>query len=287
MNPITQIALPISLAFIMFAMGLGLTPADFTRVVRRPRDFLIGATLQVVALPVVAGLLASVWPLTPELAVGLMLLAACPGGTTSNLLTHLGRGDIALSITLTAVISVAGAVTIPLILGVSLEYFMGAEAPDLPIIGTLSSVFLITTVPVAIGMAVRRWRPLFAAWMEPRSRPLVTVLFVIIVIGAVLSERSLLAEHLDETLLAVVVLNLVMLSIAYGTSRLFDLPQRQRTAITLECGLQNATLAIVVGATMMGNVAFTVPAGLYGLWMFVSAGAFAVRAARTTPEGSA
>ncbi|MEO1338735.1 MAG: bile acid:sodium symporter, partial [Myxococcota bacterium] len=204
MNYVTQVALPLSLAFIMFAMGLGLTRADFARVIVQPRDFLVGAVLQTAVLPVVAFAIASLWSLTPELAVGIMLLAACPGGTTSNLLTHMARGDVALSISLTAVISLAGVFTIPLVLGTSLQYFIGADAPPLPLLKTIIGIFFITTVPVIIGMFVRAKSPRFAAWAEPKSRPLVTAMFVLIVVGAVVSERKLILANLDSTILTVI-----------------------------------------------------------------------------------
>ena len=276
MNYVVQVALPLSLAFIMFAMGLGLTRADFVRVAVQPRDFLLGAALQVFVLPVVAFAFATLWPFTPEVSVGIMLLAACPGGTTSNLLTHLGRGDVALSISLTAVISVMGMFTIPIVLGTSLEYFMGAAAPPLPLAKTIVGIFLITTVPVMLGMIVRALKPDFADWAEPRSRPLVTGLFLIIVVAAVLSEREVLYANLDATLLAVVLLNAVMLAIAYSVASIAGLGPRQRTAVTLECGLQNSTLAIVIASTMLGNMAFGVPGALYGLWMLPTAAFFAV-----------
>ena len=280
MNYVTQVALPLSLAFIMFAMGLGLTRRDFARVFLQPRDFLLGATLQIAVLPVVAFAVASAWPVPPELAVGIMLLAACPGGTTSNLLTHLGRGDVALSISLTAVISVASMLTIPIVLGAALQHFMGTEAPPLPILGTIAGIFLITTVPVVIGMFVRARAPRFTRWFEPKSRPLVTGIFLLIVLAAVVSERELLMNNLNITVFAVILLNIVTLTIAATAARMFGLGPAQRTAITLECGLQNTTLAIVIASTMLGNIQFGVPGALYGLWMLPTSAALAMWTAR-------
>ena len=280
MNYVSQVALPLSLAFIMFAMGLGLTRADFVRVFQRPREFLLGAALQILVLPIVALLLTTVWPLPPELAVGIMLLAACPGGTTSNLLTHMARGDVALSISLTAVISVGGMLTIPFILGFALDRFMAADAPPLPLAKTVISIFLITTVPVLIGMFVRARRPKFAQWAEPRSRLLVTLLFVVIVVAALASERELLWAHFDETAVVVSLLNAVTLLIAFGAATVAGLGHRQRSAITLECGLQNGTLAVVIATSMLNNTKFGVPAALYALPMFTSATLFAIWSAR-------
>ena len=155
MGIITNVILPLALALIMFAMGLGLTGRDFGRVFKQPRDFFIGAGLQLVALPVVAFELASVWPMAGILAVGLMILASCPGGTTSNLMTHMAKGDVALSISLTAIISLLAIVTVPLIVGNSLTHFMGAAAPSLPVLETVLKITGIVVVPTALGMAKR------------------------------------------------------------------------------------------------------------------------------------
>ncbi len=191
MGFVTDIVLPLALAFIMLALGLGLTLDDFARVVRRPRDFAVGAVSQVVVLPLVAFALASVWPLAPELALGLMIIAAAPGGVTSNILTAFARGDVALSISLTAVISLLSVVTIPLIVVFAYGRFIGELAgQDISVAGTAVSVFLIVTVPVLIGMAVRRFAAGFALRVEPAARAVSAVLFVLVLAGAVYQERG-------------------------------------------------------------------------------------------------
>jgi len=268
---LTQVVLPLALGLIMFAMGLGLVPADFARVVKEPRGFTIGALMQVIALPLVGYAFASQWTDVPYLAVGIMLLAACPGGMTSNLLTHIGRGDVALSITLTAVISLAGMLTVPLILGFALDTYMGEAAPPLPLGKAILGVFVLTTVPVLLGMLVKAKAAGFAAVVEKRSRTASGVIFGLVMVGAIISEKERLLAHLDGLLLTMVVFNLVMMLLAAGLARLGKLPSKQQIAITLECGLQNGTLAVVVAGTMLDRMDFAIPAALYSIWMFVSA----------------
>lgn len=286
-NIVTQVFLPISLAFIMFTLGLALTLADFKRVAVQPKDFLIGAVSQMVLLPLVAFGLIHVWPMDPVLAVGIMILAACPGGVTSNLLTHLARGDTALSVSLTAVISLLAVFTLPFIVGGSIVYLMGDEAPRLDIGQTILGVFVITTVPVAIGMAVNALRPAFAGRFERIARHIASVLFVIIVLGAIYSERANIVDYFIQAGPVTLALNLAMMLIAFGLATGFRLGIRQQTAITMECGLQNSTLAIFVGATLLENRAMIVPGGIYGLLMFVTAGAFLAWSLRRTPAAAA
>ena len=274
-NIVTQVILPISLAFIMFSLGLALAWADFKRVAVQPREFFVGAFSQVILLPLVAFALVSVWPLKPELAVGVMILAACPGGVTSNLLTHLARGDTALSVSLTAVISVLTALTLPFIVGFSIVHFMdAATAPRLDIVQTVIGVFVITTVPVIAGMLVKHFAPRFADRFERSARHISTVLFILIVLGAIYTERANITDYFIQAGPVTLVLNVLMMVIAAGLGLLFAMGRRQRTAITLECGLQNSTLAIFVGATLIGNTGMIVPGGIYGLIMFVTAGLY-------------
>jgi len=274
-NIVTQVILPISLAFIMFTLGLALVWADFKRVAVQPRDFFVGAFSQVFLLPMVAYALVSVWPLKPELAVGVMILAACPGGVTSNLLTHLARGDTALSVSLTAIISVLTAITLPFIVGFSIVFLMdAATAPRLDIVQTVTGVFVITTVPVVLGMLVKHFAPRFAERFERIGRHAATVLFVLIVLGAIYSERANIVDYFIQAGPVTLALNVAMMAIAAGLGLLFGMKRRQRTAITLECGLQNSTLAIFVGATLIGNTTMIVPGGIYGLIMFVTAGLY-------------
>ena len=272
MGFVTDVVLPLALAFIMLSLGLGLTFDDFVRVARRPRDFAVGAVSQIIVLPVVAFLLASVWPMAPELALGLMIIAAAPGGVTSNLLTSFARGDVALSISLTAVISLLSVITVPLVVVFAYGHFIGEQAmQDVTVADTAISVFLIVTVPVAVGLLVRRYAERFALRIEPSARTLAAVLFVLVLAGAIYQERNNLADYYAQAGLATLALNLLMIVIAYLLARWLATGAKQRTAIAIECGLQNGTLAIAIAVLLFGGGLATVPAATYSLTMFATA----------------
>ena len=272
MSIVTDVILPIALAFIMFALGLGLTFDDFARVATRPRDFIVGAVSQILLLPVVAFLLVSVWPLPPELALGVMIIAAAPGGVTSNILTSFARGDVALSISLTAVISLLSVITIPIIVVFSYTWLVGGDAgADVSVAGTAISVFVIVTVPVVLGLVVRRFAAGFATGFEPWARKISAALFVLVLAGAILAERDNIVEYFAQAGLITLVLNVLMMVLAYIVARIFASGLQQRIAISLECGLQNGTLAIAVATLLFGGGLVAVPAATYSLIMFATA----------------
>ncbi len=272
MGLVTEVILPLALAFIMFALGLGLTFDDFVRVAKQPRDFLVGAVSQIVLLPLVAFALVSVWPLEPELALGVMIIAAAPGGVTSNILTAFARGDVALSISLTAVISLLCVLTIPLIVVFAYGQFMsGAVGEDISVAKTAVSVFVIVTVPALLGMIVRRFAEKFALGFEPIARKVSTALFVLVLAGAIYAERANIVDYFARAGLVTLVLNVAMMALAFWLARLFATGLRQRIAISIECGLQNGTLAIAVGTLLFGGGAVLVPAATYSLIMFGTA----------------
>ena len=273
-NIVTQVFLPVSLAFIMFSLGLALVGADFKRVLTRPKDFMIGAFSQVFLLPAVAYGIVSVWPLDPALAVGVMIIAACPGGVTSNILTHLARGDTALSVSLTAVISLLSVVTLPVIVGFSVTTLMGEAAPDLNVMKIAGGSFVIVAVPVLIGMMVRRFAEGFALKFERISRHIASALFVVIILGAIYTLRDQIAAFFADAGLVTLTLNASMMVLAYFLARFTGLAGPQRTAITLECGLQNGTLAIFVAATLIGNQTMMIPGAVYSLVMYATAAVF-------------
>lgn len=272
MGSAAEIVLPVALAFIMFALGLGLTFDDFARVARRPRDFVIGALSQVLLLPAVAFLLVSLWPLPAELALGVMIIAAAPGGVTSNILTAFARGDVALSISLTAVISLLSVVTIPLVVVFSYGQFMGDDVGgDVSVARTAVSVFIIVAVPVLLGLLLRRSAEGFAVRLEPLARRISTWLFVLVLAGAIYQERSNVIDYMAQAGLVTLVLNAVMMALAYLIARTFASGIRQRVAISIECGLQNGTLAIAVAALLFGGGLVIVPAATYSVIMFATA----------------
>ena len=271
MGFVTDVVLPLALAFIMFALGIGLTVADFARVAARPRDFLVGAALQILLLPLVALVLISVWPLAPELALGVMIIAAAPGGVTSNILTAYARGDVALSISLTAIVSLLSVITIPLIVVFSYSRLIGGDAGNVSIAGTAVSVFVIVTVPVVLGLLVRRFAENFAIRFEPIARKVSTGLFILVLLGAIASERANIVTYFAQAGLITLVLNVVMMALAYFIAKQLATGPAQRIAISLECGLQNGTLAIAVATVLFGGGAAVVPAATYSLIMFATA----------------
>ncbi len=275
MNVVTQVFLPLALAFIMLSLGLALVVDDFKRVATAPKAFFIGAFGQMVMLPSLAWLLVLVWPMSPALKVGAIILAACPSGATSNLLTHLARGDTALAVSLTAIISIVSVFTMPVIVSIAIVQFMEVgTAPAISVTHTIAGVFLVTNVPVATGMAVRHFKPALAQKLELPARHVSSVLFVLIVFGAVYSERQNIIGYFAQSGLAMLCLNIAVMIGAWILSSVTRLNDRQRTAIVIECGMQNGTLAIFVSATLLGNTTMMVPGGIYSLIMFFTAGAF-------------
>lgn len=279
MDIVTQVILPLILAFIMFSMGLSLVVDDFKRVLSLPKAFLIGAFLQVFSLPILAFLITKAWvssgDIDPALAVGMIIIAACPGGVTSNLMTHMGKGDTALSISLTAVISVLSVVTIPFIVNFGYYSFMGAEHNSpLPIFSTIVGIFCITTVPVALGMLVKAKRESFADNFEPLARKVATFLFGLIVGVAVFKKWDLVVANFASVGLVTLCLNVATMVFAWFVAKVLALEERQRIAITLECGLQNGTLAIMIAATFLKNETMMLPGGVYSLLMFATGGIY-------------
>ena len=268
MNIITDVVLPIALAFIMFSLGLGLSISDFTRIFLKPKEFLVGFISQLILLPIVALILVYIWPLSPEIAIGVMILAAAPGGATSNILTSFAKGDVALSISLTAVISILSVITIPLILGISLS-LLGTNllSEGISLIDIALKMFLIVTIPVLIGMLLKNILSSF----ENLSKKISTLLFFLVLLGAVLAERENVIAYFAEAGLITLVLNIVMMLIAYYLSKSFIPNLSQQKAITLECGLQNGTLAIVVANVFFDGGAYLIPAATYSLIMYATA----------------
>jgi BASS family bile acid:Na+ symporter len=279
MDIVTQIILPLILAFIMFSMGLSLVMEDFKRVARFPKAFFIGALLQIVSLPLIAFLMTKYWVSTggvnPAYAVGIIIIAACPGGVTSNLMTHLAKGDTALSISLTAVISIFSVFTIPFIVNYGYAMFMGdQQGSPLPVAKTVFGIFCITTVPVLIGMLIKAKKPSFADTFEPRARKLATFFFILIILATVIKKWSYLVANFTTLFPITLTLNLVTMFLALGTTKIFKLKRSQGVAITFECGLQNGTLAIMIALTFLKNESMMLPGGLYSLLMFFTSGAF-------------
>ncbi|HEU4701286.1 MAG TPA: bile acid:sodium symporter [Conexibacter sp.] len=271
---VTTVLLPAALAVIMLSLGLELTPADFRRVLTVPRGIAIGMVNLALIAPLLAFCVAEAFSLAPALAVGLVLLGASPGGTMANMLTHLARGDTALSITMTAISSLAAIVTVPLALTLAQHHFdAGALADDLSMAGIVVRVLLVTVVPVSVGMALAHRHPARVAELRPRISRVALGTFVVVVAGAVVAEHERALDHLGEVALAALALNLAAMTVSFALSKLVRLGDRQATAIALELGVHNAALAIAVGAALSPEL--TIPAAVYSGFMIVTGGAFA------------
>jgi BASS family bile acid:Na+ symporter len=279
----TEALLPLALAVIMVSLGLSLTPGDFRRVVLYPLGVAIGLANLLVISPLLAFGVAELFGLSAALAVGLVLLGASPGGTMANLLTHLARGDTALSVTMTAISSVAAVVTVPLYLNLAIDSF-GAQGfdGDVGMAGIVARVFLITVVPLSIGMWIRSRSERRVLEVEDRVKRVALVAFVLVVIGAVASEFETVTENFMDVAAAALTLNVAAMSISFAVAKLARLDDRQCTAIAMELGIHNATLAIAVAATVA--TALAIPAAVYSAFMFITAGAFARVMARRNAE---
>ena len=270
MGIITDIFLPLALAFIMFALGLGLTGANFLRVLKQPKDFLVGAISQIILLPIIAFILIKIWPISPELAIGVMIIAAAPGGVTSNILTSFAKGDVALSVSLTAIISLLSVITVPFIIITSLNLLDLNNVQNISLTNMALSMFLIVTLPVILGMIIKKILSNFALSFEPIAKKISIFLFVLVLIGAILAERSNVISYFAQAGLITLVLNVVMMIVAFYIAQLLGSGIAQKKCISIECGLQNGTLAIFVATTLFGGGVYLIPAATYSLIMFAT-----------------
>jgi len=283
MGIVIDVFLPLALAFIMFALGLGLTGNDFLRVVKQPRDFFVGAFSQIILLPIIAFILVKIWPIAPELAIGVMIIAAAPGGVTSNLLTSYAKGDVALSISLTAIISIFCVITIPFIVLMSVKLLTESNiTQNISLISMARNMFLIVTVPVILGVLFRRFATAMSLSFEPIAKKISTVLFVLVLLGAIAAERENIVSYFAQAGLITLVLNVVMMVVAYFIAQSFASGPKQKKCITIECGLQNGTLAIFVATSIFGGGMYVIPAATYSLIMFVTSLIFLYLIKKTT-----
>ena len=271
MNIVTDVILPLALAFIMFVLGLGLTGSDFLRVIKQPRDFFVGAFSQIILLPIIAFVLVKVWPIAPELAIGVMIIAAAPGGVTSNLLTSFAKGDVALSISLTAIISLLCVITIPFIVLTSIDLLDGSSlTQDISLFSMSRDMFLIVTAPVVLGMLLRKFVSGVALKFEPIAKKISILLFVLVLLGAIAAERENVISYFAQAGLITLILNVVMMIVAYYVAQFLASGTKQKKCITIECGLQNGTLAIFVATSIFGGGIYVIPAATYSLIMFAT-----------------
>ena len=271
---IGQIFLPISLAIIMFGMGLGLVKGDFVRLFSFPKAVLVGLCNQLLLLPLIGFSIVVLFDLNPSMAIGLMIISVCPGGPTSNLITQVSRGNIGLSVTLTALASLITVFTIPILLSKAIAYFTGNTGViiQLPILETMVQILVITIIPISIGMMIRKQKEAFALSMEKPMRTASTVLFVIIFLVIIIANKDNLVQAMKEVGLATLLLNLLTMGLGFLTAKLFGIAGNSQITITIESGIQNGTLAFVIATTILNNFEMGLPAGAYSIWMFITGG---------------
>ena len=270
MEVVTKIA-PIALALIMLALGLGLTGQDFLRVAKQPKDFLVGLICQLILLPIIAYLLLKIFNLPLEIALGVMIIAAAPGGVTSNVLTKFANGDVALSISLTAIISLISIISVPFIVFKSAELLEITEiSKDISMIGISTKMFLVVTLPVIIGMLIRKFATNFVISKSQIIERISVFLFVIVFAAIWVEEWENITSYIKQAGLITLILNIVMMTVGYYIAKVFASGVAQRKSISLECGLQNGTLAVFVASQIFNDIAFLIPTATYAIIMFIT-----------------
>lgn len=266
---VSSFLLPASLAFIMFSLGLGLTPPDFVRIVRQPRALLVGVLCHFILLPLACFAMIKFAGFTGAFAVGFMILAACPTGSTSNLLTYIARGDVALALNFTAVASVLTIFTLPVIVSFSLQHFAGmSQTVSAPVSAMMAQIFVMLGLPVAMGMIVRYGWPVWAIHLEPKATKVATVLFVLIVVAAAAKNWTLLRQNFFTLAPFAIGLNVAMLLCGFVVAWMARLSQRQAVTLGIETSVQNAALALVIASTVLKQDAMAIPGALYGVLMY-------------------
>lgn len=274
MDNISAIVLAGALILIMFGMGLSLGPGDFRRVVIHPKAVVLGLLNQLFFLPLIGYGIAIAFGLPPIIAVGIMLLSACPGGATSNFITHLAKGDVALSVSLTVVASLVTILTIPLIVQFALDEFMSqSQVIELNVLSMIAQLFVIILIPIGIGMFVRHLKPRFADRMDKPVKIGAAIVFVLVVVGLVVKERANIGSYFEQAGIPSLILNLSTMALGFLTALIFKLPRRQAITISIESGIQNGTLAITIATVTLQDTEFAIVAAIYSLIMFFTGAA--------------
>jgi bile acid:Na+ symporter, BASS family len=270
-NLFTTVLLPLALALVMLGMGLSLTPKDFRRIARYPKAVAVGTICQVFLLPLIALLITQIVPMQPTIAVGLIILALCCGGPSSNLITYLAKGDVALSVSLTAVGSLLTVFTIPIFSNLALKYFLGQNAAiDMPIAQTMVQIFLITLLPIGIGMTIRQRFPHTADRLEKMTSRIAAGLLALIILLLVVREGGKLPGFILQVGVGVLLLNVLSMLAGFLIGKLLQLPPSQQICIAIEVGISNGTLALAITAGLLNNPAMAIPAAVYSLLMYVT-----------------
>jgi len=270
MEIVTKIA-PIALALIMLGLGLGLTIQDFTRVAKQPKDFLVGLICQLILLPIIAFILIKIFNTPMELALGVMIISAAPGGVTSNVLTKFANGDVALSVSLTAIISLISIISVPFIVFKSADFLQVSYASsEISMTGISLKMFLVVTLPVIIGMLIRKFATNFVSKNTLLIQRISIILFAIVFLAIWVEEWENIISYLSQAGLITLVLNIVMMIVGFYVAKMFASGAKQRKCISLECGLQNGTLAVFVASQIFSDIVYLIPTAAYALIMFVT-----------------
>lgn len=273
MDKVSTIILALSLIIIMLGMGLSLVMDDFKRIFLYPKAILIGLTNQLVILPLIGFAIASAFPIQPEIAVGIMILAACPGGPTSNLIAHLAKADLALSVSLTALSSFVTIITIPFIVNFALVHFLNeGQIIKLNIVETIIQIFAIIVVPVSIGMFIRNKNEKFALKMANPVRKASSIVIALVIIGIVVKEKHNVISYFQQAGIVALILNVATMAVGYYSSKLFSIKNERALSISIESGIQNGTLAISIAVVLLGNSSFAIAPAIYSLLMFFTGG---------------
>ncbi|WP_107670203.1 bile acid:sodium symporter family protein [Cyanothece sp. BG0011] len=276
-NLLSAVFLPLALFIIMMGMGLGLKIVDFQRILIEPKGVFFGLIAQLIILPIIGFLLAGMFSLTPELAVGVVILAACPGGATSNVISYLLRGNVALSVTLTAISSLITIITIPLVINLGMQTFMATDtALQLPILKTIIQIAVIIFIPIVLGMLVNYYRPKLASKLEKIVKWLSLFFLGLIIFGLLVKGRADLLPNFLQVGGVTLSLNLVTMFLGYTLATLAKLDEKSTKTITVEVGIQNGTLAITIASVLLNSPTMAIPAGIYSLLMFVTSAGFAL-----------
>lgn len=273
MDKVSTIILALSLIIIMLGMGLTLVIDDFKRIFIYPKAIIIGLVNQLIILPLIGFGLVTIFSAKPDIAIGIMILVACPGGPTSNLISHLAKGDLALSVSLTAISSFITILTIPFIVNFALVRFLEeGQIVQLNIVETIIQIFAIVVIPVAIGMLIRKYKKAFAMRMAKPVRIASGIVIALVIIGIVIKEKEKLIPYFQQAGLIALSLNAVTMLVGFYSSKIFGIKSRQAVSISIESGIQNGTLAISIAVVLLGSTAFSIAPAIYSLLMFFTGG---------------
>ncbi len=285
MDNISAIILAIALFVIMLGMGLSLVTNDFKNILLNPKAIFVGLMNQLILLPLLSLALVLIFPLQPEIAIGIILIAACPGGPTSNLISFMAKADLALSVSLTAFSSLITVLTIPFFVNFALSYFLEENAEiELNILQTIGQMLVIVILPIVVGMFIRGRAPEFALRMGKPVRIASGVILVLIIIGLIIKERANFTSYFQQAGLATFLLNIATMLVGFGTAKLFKLERRQAFSIAIESGIQNGTLAITIAVVLLGNTAFAIAPSVYSVLMFLTGGFVIFLSLRKQPK---